>query len=116
MYRVVDLDGPGGIFAFYRVTGADATRTECRAYGSFAGWDMHGATLRPCFTFVEQLAIAPKPLSLIAMKNDAVLKEAKFVRRRCQGTVFEMTEREFARVERLLKLDVRVEASEQPTT
>jgi hypothetical protein len=85
-----------GVFAVFRITAIDTTRKdECRAFGSAVGGTFH------FFALITPLSRVATVVTLDAFRKDATLYRTQFVRRNAQGTLFELTEKEFRRLELL---------------
>lgn len=82
-----------GVFAIYEITALDPDRaSECKGFGS----SISGI----CNVFAHMSLIEPvaPALSLARMRADQVMRNTKFLRRNAQGTVFDITKGEFARL------------------
>lgn len=108
-------EGRQGIFAQYTILAFDPMKdSECKAYGSYAGFQMEGKNTRPCYATMRQTALYANPLSAAEMRRDPVLRGAGFVRRNFQGTFFVAKEAQFLRLTELLELKNRKRSAKPP--
>jgi len=88
-----------GVTAIFEILGPEPERaSECRTFG---GSSFGGSAPVPVKMIVRSRY--PIGLRLADMKLDRTLATAKFVRRSFQGTYFEATLAEFARIEKMLE-------------
>jgi hypothetical protein len=98
MYLTLSVsEADHGVFAFFVVRRIDPTRNqECRGFGSLTVGGRFDV-----FAEIVRVGKARAPVKLGDIKKDPMLRQAAFVRRNLQGTVFPLNENEY---ERLLKL------------
>jgi hypothetical protein len=85
-----------GIFAIYEVTALDPARAaDCKGFGSAV------TGLFNVFAHLKLITEVSPVLPLAALRRDAIVANTKFVRRNGQGTAFELSAREFSRLQAL---------------
>jgi hypothetical protein len=82
-----------GVFGIYELTALDAGRAaECKGFGSSV------TGLFNVFARMRLIEAVVPVLPLSAMRADPVMRNTRFVRRNGQGTAFDITKVEFARL------------------
>jgi hypothetical protein len=97
-HRLPDIpEDQGGLVSIFEILGPEPDRaTECRNFG---GSSFGQAPVPVKIVARERF---PKSLRLAEMKQDRILAGATFVRRSFQGTYFQASRAEFARLQKLL--------------
>jgi hypothetical protein len=92
-----------GFFGIFEITALDAARAgDCKGFGSSI------TGLFNVFAHIRLIHKIVPALPLSSMRADSVMRHTKFVRRNGQGTLFEMTKPEFARLAALCRMHADV--------
>lgn len=105
MYLTQSVSPKGaGIFAIYELTALDPDRSaDCKGFGSLA------VGLFNVFAHMRLVRAVEPVVTLGRLRRDPVMRETRFVRRNAQGTAFELSKREFLRLEAFCRSGTRGE-------